>query len=247
IELIKNVYELYKGCYDINPPKQILSYNFEEFHNKFIATYIKSTLEELFLLYDTILDMSVNTEKYIKNNKIELKFSVKLNPDDVKEINDFLSNAGKNMKSIRLAEINRNGTFINVTTICPYCDTQKQVQLNEMFPIFEEINCDNQECSKQWHQGKYRTSILVVEGQDRHGLGKDHPTIYTIRFKTTTGEETLMDIQTLEKHLTLKRGDLIALVFKKKSKGIFNKKWTGEWNMNPCIFINVTVHRCWKI
>ena len=87
----------------------------------------------------------------------------------------------------------------------------------------------------------------MIEKQDKRGLGKNRPTVYTIRLKTDSGGEQLIDFSSMQKGIMIKMGDLISLSYRKKSRGIFHKEWTGEWEDKPRIFKNLTVKTYWKI
>ena len=93
----------------------------------------------------------------------------------------------------------------------------------------------------------YRASIFVIEKQDKRGLGKNHPTIYTIRLKTNSGGEQLINLSSMQKDIMIKRGDLISISFRKKSRGIFYRDWAGGWEDQPRILQNLTVKTYWKI
>ena len=135
---------------------------------------------------------------------------------------------------------------INLPLVCPYCKIQQIENLNRILPSTEEVSCENLDCSKNWHEGVYKTTVLQIEQGDKRGLGRNRPTIYYIRYRTSYGEE-LMSFNSLEKNLIMKKRDFIALSFKKKSKGFGNKQWIGEWENAPKIFQNITLKQYWEI
>jgi hypothetical protein len=135
---------------------------------------------------------------------------------------------------------------INLPLVCPYCHIQQIKYLNRMLPSTEEVACENLDCSKKWHEGVYKTTALQIEQRDKRELGRNRPTIYTIRYRTSYGEQ-LMSFNSLEKNLLMKTGDYIAFTYKKKSKGFGNKQWTGEWENAPTIFQNITRKQYWEI
>jgi hypothetical protein len=57
----------------------------------------------------------------------------------------------------------------------------------------------------------------------------------------------LIDFNSLDKDLIMSNGDYVTLSYKKKSKGFFNKQWTGEWENAPKIFQNITLKQYWEI
>jgi hypothetical protein len=130
--------------------------------------------------------------------------------------------------------------------VCPYCHIQKIENFNRIIPSTEEVSCENLDCSKKWHEGVYTTTVLQIEQWDKRGLGRNRSTIYTIRYRTSYGEQ-LMSFSSVEKNLLIKRGDFAALIYKKKSKGFGNKQWTGEWENAPKIFQNITLKQYWEI
>ena len=135
---------------------------------------------------------------------------------------------------------------INLPLVCPYCHIQQIENLNRILPSTGEVSCENLDCSKNWHGGVYKTTALQIEQGDKRGVGRNRPTIYSIRYRTSYGEE-LMSFTSLEKNLLMKRGDVITLSYKKKSKGVGNKHWTGEWENAPKIFQNVTLKQYWEV
>jgi hypothetical protein len=135
---------------------------------------------------------------------------------------------------------------INLSLVCPYCQIQQIVNLKRILPSTVGVSCENLDCSKKWHEGVYKTTALQIEHLDKRGLVRNRPTIYDIHYRTSYGEE-LMSFISLEKNLLMKRGDYIALIYKKKSKGFGNKQWTGEWENAPKIFQNFTLKKYWEI
>ena len=135
---------------------------------------------------------------------------------------------------------------INLPLVCPYCQIQQIKYLNRILPSTEEVSCENLDCSKKWHEGVYKTTALQIEHRDKRGLGRNRPTIYNIHYRTSYGEQ-LISFNSLEKNLIMKKGDFIALSYKKKSKGFFSKQWTGEWENAPKIFQNITLKQYWEI
>jgi len=135
---------------------------------------------------------------------------------------------------------------LNLPLICPYCQLQQIEKLNRRLPSTIEVSCENIECSNDWHEGVYKTTSLQIKQIDKHGLSRNHPTTYTIRYRTSYGGR-LISFNSLEKNLLMKNGDYIALSYKKKSTGFGNKHWIGEWENAPKIFQNITLKRYWKI
>jgi hypothetical protein len=131
--------------------------------------------------------------------------------------------------------------------VCPYCGKQEKSKLTLIYPSLIKIQCKNPSCTQNWHQGVFGASMLKVGQQTKRGLGKNKPTIYTIRFKDNSGGEHLIEIKTRVKGIMMKKGDIIILTHGKKSKGIFNKEWTGEWKQQPERLINETLNTHWKI
>jgi len=85
IRLVSSMFEMYKYCSSITPPRKMLSYNFETYHNALIDGLIKPALEQTFNIYYLSKDVSANTAKYIKNGAIELKFVYNINRDKLDE------------------------------------------------------------------------------------------------------------------------------------------------------------------
>lgn len=135
---------------------------------------------------------------------------------------------------------------INLPLVCPYCHIQQVENVNRILPSIEEVSCENLDCSKNWHEGVYQTTVLQIEQGDKRGVGRNRPTIYTIQYRTSYGEE-VMSFPSFEKNLIMKKKDFIALIYKKKSKGFGNKRWTGEWENAPKIFQNITLKQYWDI
>ena len=87
----------------------------------------------------------------------------------------------------------------------------------------------------------------MVDKQEKRGFGKDRPTLYTIRCKTDSGGEDLISFQSMDKGIMMKKGDAVAFGFRKRSKGIFRKEWTGEWENKPTIFQNLKLNHYWHV
>lgn len=136
---------------------------------------------------------------------------------------------------------------IETNVVCPYCGFQKSVKFTETYPSGIEVQCGNSECIRKWHQGCYRVAVLKIGQQNKRGLGKDCPTIYNIRCKDNSGGEHLIEIRSRIKGIMMKKGDIIVLSYSKKSRGLFHKEWTKEWESNPNILLNNTLHTYWKI
>ena len=135
---------------------------------------------------------------------------------------------------------------ISLPLVCPYCHIQQIEKFNRVLPLIEEVSCENLDCSKYWHEGVYQTIVLQIEQGDKRGGSRNRPTIYSIQYRTSYGEE-VMSFTSVEKNLLMKKRDFIALSYKKKSKGFGNKQWTGEWENGPKIFQNITLKLYWEI
>ena len=135
---------------------------------------------------------------------------------------------------------------ISLRLVCPYCQIQQIENINRMLPSTEEVSCKNMDCSMDWHEGVYKTTALQIKQKDKRELGRNRPTNYYIRYRTRYGEQ-LINFNSLKKDLMMKKGDHIALSYRKKPKGLFNKQWTGEWENAPKIFQNITLKQYWEI
>lgn len=163
---------------------------------------------------------------------------------------------------------------LSIKVVCPYCRSQQVVTFIRIYPSTEDIICNNPKCTKEWHQGVFRTSITVVCEQAQKefpsaaadygppGLLMAGDIVYIIRCKTDTGGEDLITfreemgepvplfntrLRQEKRGIVIKKGDVIALDFKKKSKGLLHKTWIGDWEDEPTIFQNVTDETCWHL
>lgn len=157
------------------------------------------------------------------------------------------------VQSLETVSVKTRLEAVSVKIVCPYCESNKAVTFTGTYMQTKEVQCDNPKCVAEWHQGVYRTSILTIEKHDERGLGKNHPTIYNIRCETNSGTEQLVSFKSYEKNIMIKRGDIIILncgkISKKAKTGWFSSRdeWTGQWETEPSIFQNMTVHTYWKV
>ena len=70
--------------------------------------------------------------------------------------------------------------------------------------------------------------------------------MWNIRYKTN-GDEGAIGFHTYRRGILLKRKDILLLSFKKRSKGFFRKKWTGEWNREPSKLLNISINTVWNV
>ena len=70
--------------------------------------------------------------------------------------------------------------------------------------------------------------------------------MWNIRYKAN-GDEGAIRFQTNRRDILLKRKDILLLSFKKRSKGFFRKKWTGEWNGEPSKLFNINIDAVWNV
>jgi hypothetical protein len=127
---------------------------------------------------------------------------------------------------------------------CPYCGNV----LNEVQMPFglTEGECGNARCQKGWHGGVFSVLCFTVVSRDKRGLGKNAGVMWTIRYKTN-GDEGAIGFRTRDRSILLKRKDVLLLSFKKKSKGIFSKKWTGNWDKKPSKLVNMNLASMWNV
>ena len=154
---------------------------------------------------------------------------------------------------------------MNVEMVCPYCWSQHVVSFNRGHPSTEQIVCQNAKCVKQWHRGAFRVSTAVIENIRVNQIFGTSPVAILspsnyrynidcefeagkklITFKST---QTLSEVPESSKSIwgpTMNKGDLVAFNFK-KSRGLFNKTWAGDWEDDPAILQNLTLNHWWVI
>ena len=128
------------------------------------------------------------------------------------------------------------------TIACPYCGTMYDAELTGKL---QEITCAQPKCNSSWHQGVFQVFPAVVTNKDRRGMGKNQPALWTIRISHQEGESLL----TFNSYVSiqLKKKDVISVSYEKKSKGVFRKEWTGEWNTTPKGLVNQALHAGWTL
>lgn len=132
-----------------------------------------------------------------------------------------------------------------ITLGCPYCGNLYTVQPEQGQ---KQASCPNEKCNKNWHEGKFQFQAFKVVSRQKRGMGRNNPTLWNIRIKKLdSNEEDLLTFKTFNKDIQLKRGDIITLSFKKESKGLFKKTWTGAWKGKPDILGNSNLTAGWKI
>jgi hypothetical protein len=128
--------------------------------------------------------------------------------------------------------------------VCPYCgNALYEVQIP--FGLTEQ-ECGTARCREGWHEGEFRVLCFTVVSRDKRGLGKNRGVMWNIRYKTN-GDEGAIGFQTSRRDILLKRKDILLLSFKKRSKGIFRKRWTGEWDRSPSKLFNINIDAVWNV
>lgn len=128
--------------------------------------------------------------------------------------------------------------------VCPYCgNVLYEIQIP--FGLTEQ-ECGNAGCQEGWHEGKFRVLCFTVVNRDKRGLGKNRGVMWNIRYKTN-GDEGATSFHTHNRSILLKRKDILLLSLKKRSKGFFRKKWTGEWDREPSKLFNVNINAVWNV
>ncbi len=87
---------------------------------------------------------------------------------------------------------------------------------------------------------------VTVMSRDKRGLEKNKGVLWNIRYKTN-GDEGVISFRTSDRSILLKSRDVLVLSVKKQSKGIFKKKWTGNWESKPTKLFNVKVNTVWNV
>ena len=137
-------------------------------------------------------------------------------------------------------------TFLPITirSICPYCTFSQNVTYSKSYPQALLVQCLNASCTKQWHEGTYLSAVLQIEQFSKLGRGTNHPPIFKIRTKHGSGTKRYLVLET-EVDIVFKKNDTIGLSISKQATGRFRKKWTGEWERQPKIFLNTTLDYFW--
>lgn len=128
--------------------------------------------------------------------------------------------------------------------VCPYCGNVMEdvkIQFGHL-----EWECENVKCRGRWHEGVFGVLCFTVVNRDKRGLGKDKGVMWNIRYKTN-GDEGALSFRTLDRSIQLKHKDILLLSIKKQSKGIFKKKWTGDWERKPSKLVNVNIRTIWNV
>ena len=134
--------------------------------------------------------------------------------------------------------------IVSRNAACPYCgNVLYEIQIP--FGLTEQ-KCGNPKCLERWHEGVFRVQCFTVVSRDKRGLGKNRGVMWNIRYKTN-GDEGAIRFQTYRRGILLKRKDILILSFKKRSKGIFRKKWTGEWDREPSKLFNINIDATWDV
>ncbi len=87
---------------------------------------------------------------------------------------------------------------------------------------------------------------FIVASRDKRGLGKNRGVMWNIRYNTNENEG-VVSFKTFNRSILLKHKDVLLLSFKKHSKGLFDKQWTGEWKREPGKLVNVNLNTTWNI
>ena len=124
---------------------------------------------------------------------------------------------------------------------CPYC---KKIFWAKLSSKWSEVKCILN-CDKKWHEGAFRVLLATVVRKDRRGLGRNLGAMWSIRLLSSQGEE-LTEFRSMSQ-LILKQKDVLTISYGKKSKGIFKKEWTGEWDSRPKVLVNNTIKHGWAI
>lgn len=137
-------------------------------------------------------------------------------------------------------------TFLPITlrSICPYCTFSQNVSYTKSYPQALLVQCLNQSCAKQWHEGTYLSAVLQIEQFTKLGRGADQPPIFRIRSKHGSGSMRYLALRT-DIDIVFKKNDTIGLSISKCATGRFRKQWTGEWEQQPTIFFNATLDYFW--
>jgi hypothetical protein len=125
---------------------------------------------------------------------------------------------------------------------CPYCERLFRMELSDKW---SEVTCSNLDCNKKWHEGVFRVLLAMVTSKDRRGLGRGRRAKWSIRLLTPQDEE-LIEFRSMSR-LVLKQKDVLTISYRKTSKGIFKKKWTGEWDSRPRMLVNNTIKHGWIV
>ena len=238
---VEELLESNKVLESIIPPK-LGPFDFQLAQDEFIKAFFKPLTSKILEAYLRHKELSLNPEKYVVNNTIVIRMEYTPDKKAADDFSEFLDEV-KNWIDELTEKEKVIKTKSDLLLMCPYCQSQQVLEINS-YPHQTEVFCSNLVCKENWHRGSYRASILNVEQRDKRGLGKDRPTVYYIR-TTSDGEEHLVSFSSLEKNLIFKQGDIIVLETEKESKGMFRKKWTGNWKEQPTIFINSTVNHFW--
>lgn len=135
-------------------------------------------------------------------------------------------------------------SIVPKSAVCPYCgNTLHEVQIP--FGLTER-KCGNARCQERWHEGKFRVLCFTVVSREKRGLGKKKGVMWNIRYKIN-GDERAIGFHTYRRGILLKRKDILLLSFKKRSKGFFWKKWTGEWDKRPSKLFNIKINVVWNV
>ncbi|MFQ5833143.1 MAG: hypothetical protein ACE5H4_10600 [Candidatus Thorarchaeota archaeon] len=135
-------------------------------------------------------------------------------------------------------------TIVPRNAVCPYCGN---VMYEVKIPFGQsEQKCGNARCRRGWHEGVFIVLCITVVSRDKRGLGKNKGVMWNIRHKTN-GDEGALSFRTLDRSIQLKRKDVLILSVKKQSKGIFKKKWAGNWERKPSKLVNANLNTMWNV
>jgi len=175
----------------------------------------------------------------MRNNKTLKKYTNKPS----KENNSVLLNRRKKLAIFEWKMpkpiVPQPGTY---TIGCPYCGGMCTAEGSGKL---QEAVCPNVKCNKNWHQGVFQVLPAIVRSKERRGMGKNQPALWNIRIAHANGED-LLSFKTFAS-LQLRQKDVLTLSYRKKSKGVFRKEWTGEWDPNIKLLTNHTINASWKL
>lgn len=133
--------------------------------------------------------------------------------------------------------------------ICPYCEERKLISVSDTIPF--EVQCPSPKgnrwnCDQQWHSGVFKVDIIEIGQYQRQRTGHfttSRSGVYNLR---PVDDDRVIKFKS-NSSVMMQNDDLVVLTYRRASKGLFTKEWTGEWETSPHIFQNITINHHWKL